>query len=75
MDNTFVIAVIIISTLLNAGYFLPIVYAAFFKSGPDHTFSEAPANMVGPLFLTSIICLLLFFLPDTVLQLTQAIAF
>lgn len=75
MENTFVIAVIVISTLLNAGYFLPIVYAAFFRTGPDHTYSEAPANMVGPLFLTAIFCLLLFFLPDTLLQLTQLIAF
>ena len=33
---TFVIVVVLISTLLNAGYFLPIVWRAFFRAPPDH---------------------------------------
>jgi len=28
------VGVIVLSTLLNAGYFLPIVYAAFFRKDP-----------------------------------------
>ncbi|HRI06389.1 MAG TPA: monovalent cation/H+ antiporter subunit D family protein [Nannocystaceae bacterium] len=31
---TFVVVVIVLSTMLNAGYFLPIVYRAFFKAPP-----------------------------------------
>lgn len=33
---TFVIIVVLISTLLNAGYFLPIVWRAFFRAPPSH---------------------------------------
>ena len=33
---TFVIVVVLLSTLLNAGYFLPIVWRAFFRAPPDH---------------------------------------
>lgn len=33
-EYTFVVIVIILSTLLNAGYFLPIVYRAFFRAPP-----------------------------------------
>ena len=33
-EQTFAAAVIVLSTLLNAGYFLPIVYAAFFRTAP-----------------------------------------
>ena len=29
--QTMIIGVLVVSTILNAGYFLPIVYAAFFK--------------------------------------------
>ena len=45
-------AVIIASTLLNAGYFLPIVYRAFFVAPPaddhghGHSHGEAPLPMV-----------------------------
>ncbi len=33
-DNMFVVGVILVSTLLNAAYFLPIVYTAFFRPEP-----------------------------------------
>ncbi|MCB9569404.1 MAG: monovalent cation/H+ antiporter subunit D family protein [Myxococcales bacterium] len=33
---TFVVVVIFLSTLLNAGYFLPIVWRAFFRAPPKH---------------------------------------
>jgi multicomponent Na+:H+ antiporter subunit D len=42
-------AVIVVGTLLTAGYFLPIVYRAFFRPAPDvegHGHGEAPATMV-----------------------------
>ena len=38
---------IVVSTLLNAGYFLPIVYRAFFVPGPmrtGHAHGEAPVH-------------------------------
>lgn len=71
------------STLLNAAYFLPIVYAAFFKESQDHlihnksskgNINEAPALMVVPLMLTATGALVLFFMPSTFLYLARAVA-
>ena len=70
-----IIIVIGASTILNACYFLPIVYAAFFRE-PDPSSSsssglmhEAPAIMVVPLVLTAIGSLVLFFAPSVFLDL------
>jgi multicomponent Na+:H+ antiporter subunit D len=71
------VSVIVVSTLLNAGYFLPILYRAFFvapaEPGPAH--GEAPLPMVLALCATAAATVLLFFLPDVPLTLArQAIA-
>ena len=56
------------STLLNAGYFVPIIYRAFFKpaaEGVDHAhFREAPLVMVVPLCLTAFISVALGLFPE-----------
>jgi multicomponent Na+:H+ antiporter subunit D len=68
------VAVIVGSTLLNAGYFLPIVYRAFFvaPSGDEHAaHGEAPWPMVVALCLTAAGTVLLFFWPDVPLALAQ----
>jgi len=68
------VAVIIISALLNAGYFLPIVYAAFFKKpsadkADDH--GEAPWPMVVALTVTAAGTILLFLFPEVFIDLAQ----
>jgi len=71
------VAVIVASTLLNAGYFLPIVYRAFFvapregnhEHHPAH--GEAPLPMVLALCATAAATVLLFFLPDVPLALAR----
>ena len=66
---------LILSTALNAAYFLPIVYAAFFRApaaAPGH--GEAPPAMVGAILLTAAGTLLLFLFPDRALALARAIA-
>ena len=68
-----VLGVLIASTLLNAAYFLPIVYAAFFRA-PDaeekaHAHGEAPWPMVLALMLTAGLTIALFFWSDALLQL------
>jgi len=73
------VAVIVASTLLNAGYFLPIVYRSFFVApaadGHDHPHGEAPLPMVLALCATAAATLLLFFVPDVPLALArQALA-
>lgn len=56
------------STLLNAGYFVPVVYRAFFRPpapGMDHSgYKEAPMVMVAPLCLTAFISVALGLYPQ-----------
>jgi multicomponent Na+:H+ antiporter subunit D len=69
------VAVIAASTLLNAGYFLPIVHRAFFRDGAlpddDHAHGEAPLPIVIALTLSAGGTLLLFFTPDIPLALAR----
>ena len=68
------VAVIVGSTLLNAGYFLPIVYRAFFRARPTMgttAHGEAPMPMVIALCATAIGTVLLFFLPEVPLALAR----
>ena len=57
------LAVLVVSTLLNAAYFLPIIYAAYFRAPPDagHPHGEAPWPMVAAMAVTASGVLLLFF--------------
>ena len=69
------VTVIVLSTLLNAGYFLPIVYRAFFVAPPadphGHPHGEAPLPMVIALTATAAATVLLFFFPDVPLALAR----
>jgi len=83
-------AVIALSTVLNAAYFLPIVYRAFFLAPKPtghgehdlghghakdaHEHGEAPWPMVLALSITAALTLLLFFRPGVLLQLARAVA-
>ena len=74
-----VLVVIVISALLNAAYFLPIVWRAFFRPynpGPDETVAvqEAPWPCVVALSVTALLTLALFFFPDTVVDLAASVA-
>jgi len=69
------VTVIAISTLLNAGYFLPVIYRAFFVA-PDrnayaHPHGEAPLLMLIALLLTTAATIGLFFWPDVPLGLAR----
>jgi multicomponent Na+:H+ antiporter subunit D len=70
------LAVIVASTLLNAGYFLPIVYRAFFVSEKDSNIShgEAPATMVLAMMVTAALTILMFFFSDLPLALAAQVA-
>ena len=68
------VAVVIASTLLNAGYFLPIIYAAFFKKPKDNSdddHGEAPLAIVITLSITAAATVLLFFFPGLLLELAR----
>ena len=46
-DYHLVVGIVILSTLLNAAYFLPIVYRAFFKAAPKHEPHHAQSSADG----------------------------
>ncbi len=70
------IAVLVVSSILNACYFLPIVYRAFFRNLPQGETAErkeAPIIMVVPLALTAIGTLVLFFVPSLFFDLAKIV--
>ena len=72
--DIFVLLVIFASTVLNAAYFVPIVYNAFMKPEdvkPRHEHGEAPWPVVLALSLTAAGSIALFFYPDVPLALAQ----
>jgi len=72
----FVLAVIVLSTLLNAGYFLPIVHAAFFRAAAagEHAHGEAPWPIVVAMTATAAGTILLFLAPGVPLDLARQLA-
>jgi len=74
-EQVFMLLVMVASTVLNAGYFLPIVYRAFFRSPSGHAdHGEAPAPVVCALVATAGLTLLMFLFPALPLALAQSIA-
>ena len=67
-DYWFVIAALMISSVLNVAYLMPIVVRAFFAPPDDGEeitrIKEAPWLCVIPLCFTALACGVLFFLPD-----------
>ena len=73
-DNTVAIITIIVSTALNALYFLPIIFYAWFSSeeaatATDH--GEAPLAIVIALTVSAALTVLLFFFNQPVLNLAS----
>jgi multicomponent Na+:H+ antiporter subunit D len=86
-DRWLPVAVIVLSTVLNAGYFLPIVARAFFPASPSRAYAvgaaaarhrheaehgEAPWPMVLALAVTAAATLILFLAPDIPVGLARA---
>lgn len=75
--DIFALVVILFSTLLNAGYFLPIVYRAFFKplseEDKKHPHGEAPWPMVFALTFTAGLTLAFFFWHRPAFELAQMV--
>ena len=68
-----VLAVLVVSTMLNGAYFLPIVWRAFFRPSPDGEtgWQEAPWPCVVALSATALLTIALFFFPGVVLDLAR----
>jgi len=68
------IATIAASTLLSAGYLLPIVFRAFFRPSADshgHAHGEAPLPMIVAMVATAAATVLMFFFADLPLSLAR----
>jgi multicomponent Na+:H+ antiporter subunit D len=67
IHNIIIIAVLMVSSLLNAGYFVPITIKAFFEGRKGRwrpqDIKEAPLTMVIPLVITSLLSLLMGLYP------------
>ena len=78
VQHMFAVGVIIVGTLLNAAYFLPIVYAAFFRTpegepgyGKKDAYGEAPLALLLAIGVTATGTVVLFFFPDLPLGLAS----
>jgi len=76
IEEWFAVAVIVVSTLLNAGYFLPILYRAFGRSpkGDAGGIAESPWPMVASLCITAAVTVLLFAWPGAPFELAEMLA-
>ena len=76
--NWIALFVIVVSTVLNAAYFLPIVFRAYFREPAKaahtraHKSGEAPWPIVVALTATAAATVILFFAADVVLQLSMS---
>lgn len=74
-DQIIFLIVLLTSSLLNAAYFMPIFYKAFFCTKEESMFEdkveEAPVMCVAPLVITALISFVLFFAPQPFLNLAE----
>jgi multicomponent Na+:H+ antiporter subunit D len=70
-----ILFVLLVSSLLNAAYFMPIVYKAFFCTPQEAMFEkgvkEAPTFCVVPLVITALISMVLLFYPQPFFELAN----
>lgn len=79
-DKLLIVATLMISSLLNIAYLMPIPIKAFFNTQKDETKAwtwadtqEAPLPMLIALGVTSTLCLALFFYPQPLIDLVNLI--
>jgi len=73
-----ILAILVVSTLLNAAYFVPVVYSGFFGQAPAADAGivrrEAPLLVLVPLCVTAVISVLIGVFPDLIMQFARAVA-
>jgi len=72
-----ILVVLVASSLLNAAYFVPVVYHAYFSPPPaedaEHAHGEAPLAMLIPLCLTAVLSVVIGLYPDLFMHFAQAV--
>ena len=74
VESALAAVVLVASSLLNAAYLLPIVYAAFFKQADGEPHGEAPLPMVVAIVATAVATVALFFFPGVLLAFARGVA-
>ena len=73
INNIVIVTILMLSSLLNAGYFVPITITAFFQGKKEpwspRDIKEAPLTMVVTLVITSLISVFIGFYPDFLVRL------
>lgn len=80
-ESILIVSVLLASTLLNAGYFIPIIYRAFFKEyHDDHVHHDAHHGeikenpyMVVPLMITAILSIIGGLYPDFIVGIAKVV--
>ncbi len=71
------VAVLVVSSLLNAAYFVPVVYQAFFGPPPagdaGRSFREAPPAVLIPLCVTAVLSAAIGLWPDLFMHFARAV--
>ena len=69
--------VLLASTLLNVGYFVPVTYSAFFGKRPEgeryEGIKEAPLSMIIPIMIAATISVIIGIYPDFMMQFVKAV--
>jgi multicomponent Na+:H+ antiporter subunit D len=81
LNNSILLVVLLVSSLLNAGYFVPIVLKSFFgKPLPEDEHAQGNLElsplvmfMVVPLMLTAVASVILGFYPDFLLKIINTV--
>ena len=72
-----IVVILLVSAILNAAYFAPVVYHAFFSPAPagdaGHAWREAPLAMLIPLCLTAVISVLLGIFPGVFMHFAASV--
>jgi len=76
ISQWWIVGFLMFSTILNAGYFLPPIYAAFFRplpAGQTPERQEAPLAMIIPISITACITMYLFLNPSIFVSLAHIV--
>ena len=64
-----ILIIILVSTLLNAGYYFPMIYRSYFKTAPISNVSSLEnIGLILPVLLIAVVSVLLFFNVDFIIN-------
>jgi multicomponent Na+:H+ antiporter subunit D len=71
ISNWFVISVIIISTLLNTAYFIPIIYKSFSQGQSSVSYKKVPNSMLLATIASACLTVIIFLFPEFFIEVAK----